>query len=216
MLVVTTNIQTLQPTSASAFCFLLRTHWRLSASKDRGGQIICSSQEIPLMFDNVGEALVNHPQIYHGWYFYRQNMFGLWMFLMALLTLATQGVPHSRFPGCTRSMGATWCHHFSLPLPGVPQGDADVHAAALDEFVPSCGLSHAPTLALQVHLLAETGPRKPASSRGFPCTMWQTYRVNPHKANSKALIVEGWCENTPHFGRNSRWFMFALTLAKVQ
>lgn len=92
MLVVTTNIQTLQPTSASAFCFLLRTHWRLSASKDRGGQIICSSQEIPLMFDNVGEALVNHPQIYHGWYFYRQNMFGLWMFLMALLTLATQGV----------------------------------------------------------------------------------------------------------------------------
>lgn len=39
----------------------------------------------------------------------------------------------------------------------VPQGDADVHAAALDEFVPSCGLSHAPTLALQVHLLAETG-----------------------------------------------------------
>ena len=47
-------------------------------------------------------------------------------------------------------MGVLW-------ISGCPIGDSDVHAAALDEFVPSCGLSHAAALALQVHLLAETG-----------------------------------------------------------
>ena len=57
---------------------------------------------------------------------------------------------------------------FFTSLPGVPQGDADVHAAALDEFVPSCGLSHAPTLALQVHLLAETGD----GNRQFSGLQW--------------------------------------------
>lgn len=39
-------------------------------------------------------------------------------------------------------------------------GDFDVHAAAHDEFVLACGLSHAAALAFQMHFLAEAGAQR--------------------------------------------------------